>query len=187
MASHQPVFFPFTEADDDGRLLDNTYSDGWMASYRNRRRRCRPELKRVKEHCDRWMEDWEAGRTPKLPQDEREPEPSNGMMGGHDGQEAEDGGGWTVVSRGGKHGRSATTTATTTTISSQPQQKARGADPYAQSSMADRDASAAVKVMKRKFAKTQAINNLKSNDEEPSQNSFYSTKPADTRKRKKLF
>ncbi|OAV91683.1 hypothetical protein PTTG_06519 [Puccinia triticina 1-1 BBBD Race 1] len=145
MITYQPLFYPFNETS----AVDQSGSVGWMAGYRSLRTRSRPPLKEVKQHCDRWMAEWEAGRTPKLPQDEREEaeEPSKGTA--QDGEE--DGGGWTVVSRGGQHGRSATAT---TTISTQPQSKPRGADPYAQSSMADRDASAAVKVMKRNFAKT---------------------------------
>lgn len=132
-------------------------SDGWMNCYRNRRATCRPSLDQVKKHTDKWMAAWESGRIPPLPQDVELI--SQELTSVVQEQDEDDGGGWTVVTRGGQHGRSATTT-----ISTQPPSQARGADPYAQSSMAARDANAAVKVMKRNFGKTFANSELDQDD-----------------------
>ncbi|KAI9628291.1 hypothetical protein H4Q26_018130 [Puccinia striiformis f. sp. tritici PST-130] len=157
-----PIHHGINHSDDTS--LAGSSSDGWMARYRTRRSICRPELKEVKEYTDRWMAAYESGQVPPLPQDEEDPEEwfgiEEGPAIGNNDQDQDDGGGWTVVSRGGQHGRSATTT-----ISTQPQSKARGADPYAQSSMADRDASAAVKVMKRNFAKTLSAHEIDEEDQ----------------------
>ncbi|PLW10938.1 hypothetical protein PCANC_04780 [Puccinia coronata f. sp. avenae] len=147
-----PTGYPLEEPYDNNAEEEmEGLKNGWMEEYERRRVKSRRGITEVKEYTDRWMAAWESGKIQALPQDERQP---NGDSQVGSGANEEEGGGWTLVSRGGQHGRSTTTTTTTTatTISTQP--KPKGADPYAQSSMADRDATAPVKVMKRNFTKT---------------------------------
>ncbi|KNZ59851.1 uncharacterized protein VP01_1652g6 [Puccinia sorghi] len=120
-----------------------TRMEGWMVGYERRRGRARRGRQEVQEYTDRWMAAWEGGEVSPLPQDPRD---APSVDATHQDPSDEDGGGWTVVARGGHHGRSAIDS----TIPSQPTRP----DPYAQSSMADRDAHAAVKVMKRTFHKS---------------------------------
>lgn len=124
----------------------------WLSRYRAQRKTLRPSYESVKAHTDAWMLGFDSGvikplslitkgkNVKKGSEEEEEEEAKDEMKVDEDDGEGE----WITVTRGGQHGRSST-------IPTQPSQDSKGADPYAQSSMAGRDSSAGVKVMKRGF------------------------------------
>ncbi|EGF99748.1 uncharacterized protein MELLADRAFT_79403 [Melampsora larici-populina 98AG31] len=129
----------------------NSSKSNWLSKYRTQRKLLRPSHESVKAHTDAWMLASESGvikpislvvkgkSAKKGSGEEEEEESKDEMKVDEDDGEGE----WITVTRGGQHGRSST-------IPTQPQDS-KGADPYAQSSMAGRDSSAGVKVMKRGF------------------------------------
>ncbi|CAH7686618.1 hypothetical protein BY996DRAFT_4575793 [Phakopsora pachyrhizi] len=148
-----PLRWPCNLSSRDEKLKKTQIS--WLDSYKAMRKLVRPSIETVKSHTDNWIINFDKGKIPSLPL----PNPEDSQIEDEELkvdekmiEDEEDGEGqWTVVTRGGKHGRSSTTTIPTQTKTNT---KSKGPDPYAQSSMSARDDGAAVKVMKRGFAES---------------------------------
>ncbi|KAG0148952.1 hypothetical protein CROQUDRAFT_669623 [Cronartium quercuum f. sp. fusiforme G11] len=171
-------------------------STSWLDRYRALRTLVRPLSELVTFHTDAWMNAFDAGvvtplsslledSEPTRPRDESEAlanksHPVAAVNVDQDDDDDDDGGGWTIVTRGGQHGRSST-------IPTQHSETRIGADPYAQSSMAGRDAGAGVKVMKRGFAQAFSKEELEIQNDRKRKGgelnrSFYRTNIADSKK-----
>lgn len=124
-------------------------STSFLSRYKAEYDRTTQSPEDVKLHADAWMTAFESGQIPSLSASA----PSAGAStdvpvdAPPNADEAGDGE-WTLVTRGGHHGRSST-------LPTQPLSALPGSsDPFSQRSMALRDATAGAKVMKRGFGET---------------------------------